>query len=77
MIPRTTIIDVAPKDIQFLIEFNAAAIQALMIITDNMTFTYDSSNPEHIKANEYLLNVFTPLIEESDKILKGGGANVS
>ncbi len=69
--PKTKLIDVAPKDVSFLFELNSGAIEALMIITDNMTFNYNKNNPDHVKAEQYLVNVFVPLIEESDRILKG------
>lgn len=75
MKPKISILDVAPKDIQFLVEMNSGAVNAMLVILDNMVFNFDGSKEEHIQAKDYLETQLYPLIKEAKKTLEGANGS--
>ena len=62
------VIDIAPRDIYFLIEFSLAELQKLRIVS-TLLMSKPEQTPEETEALDFLDNFFT----EVDEILKETG----
>lgn len=56
------VMDAVPRDIHVIVDFSLSSLKNLRTVLDNMTFDYDSTNPEHVEAKEYLEQVLYPTV---------------
>jgi len=68
------VIDVVPKDIHYLLDFSGNDLTKLKTIMDNMEFRCDSTNPDHVLANEYLHDVLYPTVSQLIKEVEESGS---